>query len=277
LQHQFSLSGHSHFLTAEDPYAKLPSELLKPAAIPVKQFFPCSNDGLFLDKFIDHREIADVDVGPSLQDFIDGVNLSSRFKIPCNNNIEATVPLRPDSPWSENERDILDGTSFSYDFDAEVNNKSFAERYESEVKKTQSSDIISLKNKNKVEVKRKTMKGLPLAIYIQNQKVRKMIEPNYVVLAPICVELDEFVGQIKFLLCGVNSKLFLFDEREKIFFIKSGIYVNGVTPDTLFEFSKPIIRMGTAAKRLMDTVNCRIQDETGILNVVSYQVTIRSD
>lgn len=97
------------------------------------------------------------------------------------------------------------------------------------------------------------------------QQFRPELSDNWPVLRK--VELSEYVHSVKFLLTGISTKIFKYDPERAAFVMACGTCIEGVTPESLYDFSKEFLEIGTCYTKLstaainngkQDSCNCRI-------------------
>lgn len=165
------------------------------------------------------------------------------------------------SPWSDFERDILDGAELSEETETE-SKKPFLEDYEAKLK-APIRNPFAIKNR-KTDLKKKR-EGLSLSVFLEEQHLKSLIEPSLEKIAYHEVDLQDFIDQVKYLMLGVDSRIFKYDVVEKKYFMKCGVYVDGVPPDCLFQISQPFLECGTFFKNLSLAVSERISFNSGVI------------
>lgn len=278
------MSGNDHFFRLTNPYDLLPKELLGSLT---SSTAPASTlqegPDLFLDLFVDKRKVTINSIQrPNLDDFIDPGPLKETVKTKHSSSktlkeeqAKRAAPVeshpRNQSPWSDVERAILDGTEFSDQLDAEFTKTSFAEDYERKLRNIAETPSRSI---SRSRTKSKSTKRLVLGLYEQGAAIKLLIEPSYKAFVPHEISLDYYVSQVKYLLCGVDSDIFQYDEAENKFFMKMGTYIEGITPSSLFELSRTFMETGTILRSLSSAVKGSLQGGSGILYPVSMSFTL---
>lgn len=169
---------------------------------------------------------------------------------------------RPISPWSDFERDILDGAEFSED---ELK-KPFLEDYEAKLNASGQNPFATKNKPNDL----KKRKGLGLSMYLEDEHLKSLIEPSLAKVAYQEVDLQDYIDQVKYLMLGVDGRIFKYDATEKKYFMKVGVYVDGLPPDCLFEVSRPFLECGTFFKNLWLAVEEEIFSNSGVIYPVSF-------
>ncbi|XP_021938157.1 gamma-tubulin complex component 6 isoform X3 [Zootermopsis nevadensis] len=72
------------------------------------------------------------------------------------------------------------------------------------------------------------------------------------------ISRKQLIQDLKFLLIGVPSETFPYDEEENGFVMKNGVCVQGVTPETLRSFCEKFLVTGTCCLRLRKLVECKL-------------------
>lgn len=64
------------------------------------------------------------------------------------------------------------------------------------------------------------------------------------------LELHEYVRDVKYLLTGINTSTFQLDEEKAVFYMNYGTCMDGITPESLYNFSEDFLDIGTKYVRL---------------------------
>ncbi len=86
--------------------------------------------------------------------------------------------------------------------------------------------------------------------WLAAMKNLKLIDPDLPCPKLRLLDEETLVCHLSYLMVGIASESFRYDEKEETFHFVSGIYVKGVTTDALQSFSRDFVTCGTYCRRL---------------------------
>lgn len=144
-----------------------------------------------------------------------------------------------------------------------IKEESFSELYNKHLKLKQKDGLSpSSKSSQKIKLAKKPSSGVienpkdvVLGLWEQEYSLIREFTPDLSVKWPQLKILDlaEYVRDVKYLLTGINTSTFQYDEEKSAFFMNYGTCLDGITPESLYNFSEEFLNIGTFYVRLSKT------------------------